>query len=167
MLLGRNTAASTLTPGRLAPTTVKDWVQRWRQAGVLESSRLLVGQPSSVWLTRAGLSHLELDYRLWEPKACGVADLHAVNQTRLWVEAREPEAQWRSERRLRSGRAFQPAPDAEVELRGQRVAIEVERSAKTARHLQAILYELVRTYAGVWYFCPPATQGMMQRAIQP
>jgi hypothetical protein len=55
--------------------------------------------------------------------------------------------------------------DAEVELRGQRVAIEVELSDKVSGRLAAILYELARWYAGIWYFCPPATQGVMQRAI--
>jgi hypothetical protein len=50
-----------------------------------------------VWVTREGLEHLELDYRLWEPQARGLDHLHAVNQVRLWVEARYPEAEWRSE----------------------------------------------------------------------
>jgi hypothetical protein len=172
LLLGRRAGAETQTPGRLADTTVKDWVQRWRQAGVIGSIQLLMGQPSWAWVTCLGLEHLELNYRRWEPKARGVEHLHAVNQVRLWVEARYPEAVWWSERALRSGRAFTPAhtraehlPDAEVELRGQRVAIEVERSPKRPRPLQAILYELARRYDAIWYFCPRATQGAMQRAV--
>jgi hypothetical protein len=39
------------------------------------------------------------------------------------------------------------------------------RSAKTPQRLPAILYELARTYAGIWYFCTPATQALIQRAI--
>ena len=31
--------------------------------------------------------------------------------------------------------------------------------------LVAILYELARAYAGIWYFCLPATQALMQQAI--
>lgn len=172
VLLGRAAQGETKTPGQLAPTTVKDWVERWRQAGVIESARLLVGQPGWVWLTRAGLAQLELDYRLWEPKAQGLAHLHAVNQARLWVEERQPAAEWQSERRLRSGRPL-PAkqaqaehqPDAEVRLGERRVAIEVERSAKTPARLPAILYGLARSYDGIWYFCSKATQAPMQRAI--
>ena len=55
--------------------------------------------------------------------------------------------------------------DAEVEIGEQRVAIEVELSDKVLARLAAILYELARTYAGIWYFCSPATRGIMQRAI--
>lgn len=172
VLLAREGTVATKSPGRLAPATVKDWVERWKHAGVIGTERLLVRQPSWVWLTRAGLEHLELAYRYWEPQARSAAHLHAVNQVRLWVEGREPEAEWRSERALRSGRAFTPRqtraehlPDAEVELRGQRIAIEVERSSKKPMPLQAILYELARTYAGIWYFCPKATRGAMQRAV--
>jgi hypothetical protein len=172
LLLGREAQAETRTPGRLGVTTVNDWVQRWRRAGVLESTHVLAGQPSWVWLTRAGLDHLELDYRLWEPKARGVEHLHAVNEARLWVEARELEAEWRSERSLRSGQPFvagqtraEHQPDAEVELRGQRVAIEVERSSKSKKRQPAILYQLARRYDAIWYFCAPATQRLMERAL--
>ena len=172
VLLAREGVVATKTPGRLAPATVKYWVERWKPAGVIGTVRLLVGQPSWVWVTRLGLEHLEVAYRYWEPQARSVAHLYAVNQVRLLVEARHPEAVWRSERALRSERAFQPAqthaehlPDAEVELREQRIAIEVERSPKKPRPLQAILYELARRYDGIWYFCPKAAQGAMQRAV--
>jgi hypothetical protein len=172
MLLARESQGATKTPGRLAATTVKDWVQRWRQAGIVESARLLVGQPGWVWLTRAGLEQVERDYRYWEPKARGLDHLHAVNQVRLWLEARSPSAQWLSERQLRHGRPFTPKqtraehqPDAEVTLDAQRIAIEVELTAKTPQEVQAILYGLVRAYTGIWYFCPPPTKGLMQRAL--
>lgn len=172
VLLGRAAQAETKTPGRLADTTVKDWVQRWRRAGIVESAGVLAGEPGWVWVTRNGLEHLELDYRFWEPKERGLAHLHAVNQARLWVEQQQPAAMWRSERQMRSERPFvgnqahpEHQPDAEVQMGTQTVAIEVERSAKYAKRLPSILYGLARTYNGIWYFCSPATQGELQRAI--
>jgi hypothetical protein len=172
VLLGREAQAETQTPGRLGVTTVNDWVQRWKKAGVLESTRVLTGQPSWVWVTRAGLDHLELDYRLWEPKARGVEHLYAINEVRLLVEAREPEAQWHSERARRHGQPFvagqiraEHQPDAEVELRGQRIAIEVERSSKSKKRQPAILYQLARSYDRIWYFCPPAQEALIAKTI--
>lgn len=88
VLLGRGAAAQTKAPGRLAETTVKDWVQRWRGAGVLGSTQLLMGQYAWVWVTYLGLDHLGLEYRYWEPKARSLPHLHAINQARLMVEAR-------------------------------------------------------------------------------
>lgn len=170
-LLGRASPAATRTPGRLADTTVKDWVQRWRQAGIIGSAQVLAWQPSWIWLTRAGLEHLELNYRPWEPKARALPHLYAVNQARLWVEERKGAAEWHSERALRSGQPFVAGrhgdhqPDAEVLLDGSRVAIEVELSVKTKARLPAILYGLARRYDSIWYFCSQVTQGELQRTL--
>lgn len=56
-------------------------------------------------------------------------------------------------------------PDAEVQLGAQRVAIEVELTAKSKKRQPAILYSLARRYDGIWYFCPPTMQEPMQRAF--
>jgi hypothetical protein len=172
VLLGRWAAAQTKAPGRLAATTVKDWIQRWRQAGLIESARVYVGEPGWVWVTREGLERLDLAYRTWEPKEQGLRHLYAINQVRLWVEQRQPEALWRSERQLRSEQPFvgdqeyqEHRPDAEVLLGTQTVAIEVERSAKTPQRLPTIFYELARTYDAIWYFCPTPMLEPMRRAL--
>ncbi len=171
-LLGRWTTEPTQVPGKLGIETVRKLVQRWKQAGLVGSAVLVRNQPGWVWLTRRGLEQVELEYHFWEPKTSGLPHLYAINCARMWVEQREPEARWRSERQLHHEREFTRKqvrevhrPDAEVELRGQRVAIEVELSDKVSGRLTAILYELARTYAGIWYFCAPATQALMQRAI--
>src|SRR5262249_13730156 len=136
-------------------------------SAVLERSH-----PSWVWLTRKGLEQLELAYQVWEPKVQGLRHLYALNQARLWVEGHRPTATWRGERQLRHERGYvqtqarpEHRPDAEVEIGGQPVAIEVELSDKVSGRLAAILYELARTYTGIWYFCSPATQALLQRAI--
>ncbi|HLW00046.1 MAG TPA: hypothetical protein VKT82_15360 [Ktedonobacterales bacterium] len=171
-LLGRSRAAPTKTTGQLGSETVRKLVQRWKQAGLVERAWLVPTESSWVWLTRKGLEQLELDYRFWEPKVQGLPHLAAVNQARLWVEHQQPDAIWHSERQLSLGRPFtrsrtrlEHRPDAEIEMGLHRVAIEVERSAKTPQRLPAILYGLARRYDGVWYFCSPTTQGQLQRAI--
>lgn len=172
ILLGRSADTPLLTSGPLGSETVRKLVQRWKQAGLVERAWLLPTDPSWVWLTRKGLEQVELDYRFWEPKVQGLPHLAAVNQARLWVEQHQPTAIWHSERQFSSGRPFtrshtrlEHRPDAEIELGSHRVAIEVERSAKTPQRLPAILYGLARRYDGIWYFCPPTTQEGMQRAI--
>src|SRR5262249_16855058 len=115
---------------------------------------------------------LELDVRFWEPKVQSLPHLAAINQARLWVEQHQPEAIWRSERRLNSTRPFlrsqarlEHRPDAEVVLGQQVVAIEAERTMKAAVRLTTIFYELARKYAGIWYFCPPAMQKPLEQAL--
>lgn len=170
--LARLTPVPTQGAGSLRDDTVYKLVTRWKQAGVVERVVLLSHTPAWVWLSREGLEQMGLPYRVWRPKVQGLAHLYAVNQVRLWVEGRYPMATWCPERQLNSERGFtrkqarQPhRPDAEVEIGGKRVAIEVELSDKVPGRLAAILYELARTYDGVWYFCPPATLGLMQRAV--
>ena len=99
---------------------------------------MITGQPTCIWLTRVGLALLEVPYHVWTPKPDGLTHLLAINQARLWVERRKPDALWRSERQLRSERPLtrsatplEHRPDAEVHLGVQTVAIEVELSAKT------------------------------------
>jgi hypothetical protein len=172
LLLGRAAQADTKTPGQLAATTVKDWVQRWRRVGILDSASILVGEPGWVWLTRKGLEHLEQDYRYWEPKERGLAHLHAINQARLWVDQRQPGAIWRSERQMYSERpgvgnptGLEHRPDAEVQIGEHLVAIEVELKAKKPKQMPAILYGLARTYDGIWYFCPPALEKPLRQSF--
>ena len=174
VLLGRWAAAPTRTPGRLAESTVKDWVERWRRAGVIGSTQVLAWHHSWIWLTRLGLEHLELDYRLWEPRARALPHLYAINQARLLVEARYPQAEWRSERALRAGQPFvagqtggEHQPDAEVQLGAQRIAIEVELTAKSKKRQPAILYSLARRYEGIWYFCPKALEEPLRQSFGP
>lgn len=172
VLLAREGVVATQTPGRVAESTVKDWVQRWRRAGIVGSTLVFAGQPSWVWVTRLGCEHLELDYRLWEPRARGLPHLYAVNEARLLVEARYPEAEWHSERARRHGQPFvagqtrvEHQPDAEVQFGERRIAIEVELSSKSKKRQPTILYGLARSYSGIWYFCSPSTQVLIQRAI--
>ena len=172
LLLGRAATEPTKAPGRLGETTMQKLIERWKRQDLIETATLEHGQPSWVWLTRKGLEHLDLDYRYWEPKLQSLPHLYAINQVRLWVAERQPEAIWRSERQLNSERPFtqrqtqvEHRPDAELVRGEQTLAIEVELSAKTPQRLPAILYGLARRYDGIWYFCPQARQASLQQAF--
>lgn len=98
--------------------------------------------------------------------------LLAITQARLLVEARQPEAEWRSERALRSRQPFtagqtqgEHQPDAEVQLGERRVAIEVELHIKSKKRQPAILYQLARRYEGIWYFCPKALEEPLRQSF--
>ena len=171
VLLGRQAGAATKEQGRVARKTASNTVARWSKAGVVEAAQILAYQPAYVWLTRQGLTLVQLPFPLWTPKE-GVAHYQAINQVRLMVEQRHPAAIWRSERHLNRERPFtrsqsqvEHRPDAELLIGAQTVAIEVERSAKTPQRLPAILYGLARRYDGIWYFCPLTMQEPMQRAF--
>lgn len=171
VLLGRWSSTNQNT-GSVARTTASNEVTRWQRADAVKRQQILVGQPTCIWLTRAGLALLDVPYQLWTPKPEGLTHLLAINQVRLWVEQKQPEAIWCSERQLRSERPItgghtsqEHRPDAEVLLGSKTVAIEVERSAKTPQRLPAILYGLARTYDGIWYFCPRPQLAPMQRAM--
>src|SRR5690242_8449928 len=51
-LLGRWATEPTRVPGQLGIETVRKLVQRWKQAGLVESAVLVRNQPGWVWLTR-------------------------------------------------------------------------------------------------------------------
>lgn len=56
-------------------------------------------------------------------------------------------------------------PDAEVTAQGQRIAIEVELSAKAPERLREILEGLAARYTQIWYFVTVAMQTPMQTAL--
>src|SRR5207253_5495356 len=94
---------------------------RWQQAGWVGGRALLVAWPVFLWLTGAGRRLAGGEFRLWRPNAGRLAHISAVNDVRLHVQARSPDARWVCERRLARERARQRRahlPDAVVEVGG-------------------------------------------------
>jgi hypothetical protein len=46
------------------------------------------------------------------------------------------------------------------------LAVEVERSRKDFARLNVILPDLLRHYAGVWYFCRPKAADAVQQTVE-
>src|SRR3954468_23771372 len=140
------------------------WLRaRWQRAGWVQGRTLLVGRPVFVWLTRDGSRVAGAAFKAWEPNAGALAHIEAVNDVRLLVAQRRPEAVWVCEREL-SARPLPGAPsvrahrpDAVVNVDGdRRVAVEVELTLKSRARLERIVGQLLGEYDAVWYFAAPA-----------
>jgi|HubBroStandDraft_6_1064221.scaffolds.fasta_scaffold10621_2 hypothetical protein len=140
------------------PRSVQRILARLRDAGLVSTYRVLVGEPAWVTPTRAGLRACGSQYRVWQPKLGVLLHTAAVNDVRLHIQARSPEAEWVSERALaRDRREGEHLPDGVVVTEGQRVAVEVELTVKSERRVNVILDELAGRFDMVLYYCPPAT----------
>ena len=82
------------------PRSVQRLLVRLRDAGLVSTQRVLVGQPAWVMPTRAGLRACGSQYKVWQPKLGVLLHTEAVNDVRLHIQARSPGAEWVSERAL-------------------------------------------------------------------
>ena len=140
------------------PRSVQRVLARLREAGLVNTQRVLVGQPAWVMPTKAGLRACGSQYKVWQPKLGVLLHTEAVNDVRLHIQARSPQSEWVSERALaRDRREGEHLPDALVITEGQRVAVEVELTVKSERRVRAILQELKGRFDMVLYYCAPAT----------
>jgi hypothetical protein len=138
------------------PRTVQRVLVRLRDAGLITTRRLLVGDPTWVIPTGAGLRAAGHRFPAWQPRVGLLTHVAAVNDVRLHVQARSPGSEWVAERLLaRERRAGEHLPDAVVLVDGQRVAIEVELTIKSQRRVTAILDELASRFDTIIYFCAP------------
>ncbi len=128
------------------------WLRaRWERAGWARGAAMLVGEPVFVWLTRRGQRAAGSDYSLWRPSPGALAHIAAVNEVRLYVTERHPDARWVCERELgRGGRVHRP--DALVVLEGREVPVEVELTHKRRARSERIMCELVAHYGQAAYF---------------
>ena len=104
--LAEQYAATTEQVGVLlgcGPRSVQRVLSRLREAGLVDTRRVLVGQAAWVMPTRAGLRACGSLYKVWQPKLGVLLHTAAVNDVRLHIQARSPHAEWVSERALGAG----------------------------------------------------------------
>jgi hypothetical protein len=146
------------------PRTVQRTLARIRAAGLISTRRMLVGEPVWVIPLAAGLRACGSPFSPWQPRLGLLSHVAAVNDVRLHVEHRSPEAEWTCERVLARERGSgEHLPDGLVLLDGQRVAIEVELTVKSRPRTTAILDELARRFDAVLYYCAPAPQRQLSK----
>jgi hypothetical protein len=82
------------------PRTVQRLLARLRDAGLIGTRRLLVGE--SVWAipTSRGLRASGQGFGIWHPRLGGLAHIAAVTDVRLHIHARSPQSEWVPERVL-------------------------------------------------------------------
>ena len=149
------------------PRTVQRSLARLRAAGLIETRRLLVGEPAWTIPTNAGLRTAGQGFGVWRPRVGLLAHVAAVNNVRMHVRQRSPESEWVCERAL--ARERQPGkhlPDAVVISEGRSVAIEVELSVKSQRRVRSILDELSRCFEAFLYFCAPAPRRQLSQLAE-
>jgi DNA-binding transcriptional ArsR family regulator len=140
-----------------APRTVQRVLGRLREAGLIDTRRVLVGESAWVIPTRAGLRAAGQGFGVWRLRLGALAHVATVNDVRLHIRERSPESEWVPERVLsKERRPGEHLADAVVITGdGQRVAIEVELTVKSAQRVRSILDELSGRYDTVLYFCAP------------
>ena len=149
------------------PRTVERSLARLRAAGLIDTRRLLVGEPSWAISTSAGLRTAGQGFGLWRPRVALLAHVAAVNDLRLHIGRRSPESEWVCERaRARERQPGEHLPDAVVITEERRVAIEVELSVKSQRRVRSILDELSSRFEAILYFCAPAPHRQLSRLTE-
>jgi hypothetical protein len=134
------------------------------KSGFADYGRFLHEEPHWVWLTGRGarLSGTGLHHQL--PKVGAMARMRAVNEVRLQIARRAPEARWISGRsviREQGLRGYRP--NAVVEIGRERHAIVVRLSAQAEERERDILETHMARHDAVIAFCAAAPRKRLQR----
>ncbi|HEX3734378.1 MAG TPA: hypothetical protein VHU86_04415 [Solirubrobacterales bacterium] len=134
-------------------------------AGFTDYGRFLVAEPHWLWLTGRGARISGTEFAGGPPKVGAMDRIRAVNEVRLQITTRAPEARWVCGRTVfreqgRKGRR----PNAVVEIGGERHAILVKHGIRqTEWRERDILESLMRGYDAVVAFCAPAPGNLYRR----
>lgn len=138
--------------------------RRWRRAGVARSRKIVVDDPTWVWLTRTGLRLVAPALHVWVPT--DLQHQRLMNVVRLQIEGANHDVLWRSERVLRAeGYPVLHLPDAVVTTGDVDHAIEVERTQKSARRYDAILTAHLAQHERVVYYVAAGARSGVDRAV--
>ena len=74
----------------LGPRSVQRMLARLRAAGLVQTRRVLVGEPAWVLPTRAGMAACNSGFGVWHPSLGSLAHVAAVNDVRLHIQGRAP-----------------------------------------------------------------------------
>jgi hypothetical protein len=162
----------------LSASATRDIILRWLQLGLIEEPRkLFSGYPPHLWLSRRGLTRLDLSYPYYEPKPARIPHLYATNTIRLYLESYGLQSLWYAHRYLIRETDLRPQPDAELRTVGiPIIAIQViERHHHFERTLHDALHELTslamrqqdnqNRYNRLWYFLHAETIPIFQRTL--
>ncbi|HLI89091.1 MAG TPA: hypothetical protein VKV37_10420 [Ktedonobacteraceae bacterium] len=169
-VLGRQAGRGAHYENWISMSAVRLVANRWISARLVEVRKITALDPPWVWLTAQGLRQFHLPYKVYVPTLGSLAHLFAINEVRLILEWNHPAGRWESERSLRAGlvhrkgERFPHLPDGEFGLKGQIIAIEVERSPKKPEELLENLEELTACYAQVWYYATRKTRSGLVEA---
>ncbi len=140
-------------------------IESLARANYLTGEQGLLGEPDWITLTRVGNRLSGTPLKFFRPGIGGVPQRRALNELRLYLAARSPNAEWTSRRLLqeRHGRRAS-VPDAEVQLDGHRYAINLRLGAQNAATLVPRTDIQNHRYDAVVFFCAiPRARLFMER----
>lgn len=139
-------------------------VERLWTVGMLKRSRPLAGEPEWLWLTRLGALESGTGLPAPQPRLGWLDTARSINEARLAISARAPEATWTSGRRLGSEARWRGSrPTAVVETAGRRDAVVVLRGSSEEPPLVRRLEALLHAYDAVIVFCGYRSAGLLRK----
>jgi hypothetical protein len=144
--------------------TAGRWSRAMAAAGYCRREWLLAGDPAWVWLSGRGARMTALGFRPWRANLGRLRHIATVNELRLHLSGRLPDARWISERELLGDRPHRAVhvPDAVLEVDSERQALEVELGTKTRKRTVALVEELRSGYDAVIYVCAPGPARLIE-----
>ena len=135
------------------------------KAGLTDYGRSLIDEPQWVWLTWRGARFSGLGFPANPPRVGAMARMRAVNEVRLHIARRAPEARWISGRSvMREQGPRGPRPSAVVEIGTEQHAIVVKPGIpqEPEREIRIVESHLSR-YDAVVYFANPRPMALLKR----
>jgi hypothetical protein len=135
------------------------------KAGLTDYGRSLTAEPHWIWLTWRGARHSGIGFPAGAPRVGAMARMRAVNEVRLHIAARAPEARWVCGRTiLREQGKRGRRPSAVVEHGEERHAIVVKHGLPHEREREIRVIEAhVARYDAVVYFANPRPLALLKR----
>ena len=116
-LLGISAKATTKIPQRLSVSATRNAVSRWLELGYIDPPRKIIAEHQPyLWLSRRGITQLNLPYPYYQPRPSSIKHYYAVNSVRLHLQTHGQQVVWRAQRTLSKTAECRPLPDAELRL---------------------------------------------------
>jgi len=134
------------------------------KSGFADYGRFLHGEPHWLWLTGRGTRLSGTGFAFIRPKVGAMARMRAVNEVRLHIAARAPEARWicgRSVIREQGKHGYRP--NAVVEIGRERHAILVHLSAQLPDLVREVVETHMARYDAVVAFANPRPRKLLER----
>lgn len=134
------------------------------KSGFADYGRFLHDEPHWIWLTGRGVRLSATGLHHQAPKVGAMARMRAVNEVRLHIAGRAPEARWICGRSIvREQGIHGYRPNAVVEIGRERHAIVVRLRTQAEERERAIIETHMARYDAVIAFCAPASRRRLER----
>ncbi len=138
-------------------------VKHLTKGGYADYGRTLHGEPHWAWLTARGARLSGMGFVPGSPKVGAMARIRAVNEVRLHITRRAPEARWVCGRSVVREQGLKGMrPNAVVEIGGERHAIVVKHGFPQERERELVETQMAR-YDAVIYFANPRPRALLER----